>query len=446
MDNRNTFVNPNKLLRREANQVIGKNFGTLLLMMLLTGAVSAGFSVVSSLMQTVVSISGIAYTGTSVIDQSSIIRDYGAAVEPSLDVFAQFVQNLAQTPAMTTFAGMTVLSVVTSIGLQTLNLGSQAGYIRMMRGERVKATCVFSRMSSILRVIGLNLWVGLLQFLWMLPGLLLVIGGVGYITTESIPPLILLDVVVGYILMLVMGMIAVCRYAMASWALADEPKQGVFKAVSRSVTITWRRKFQLFRLTMPHVLLLLLFIVVLMLNFVLMFCMPPLFVVLGIFEVFIVLPALICMASVLFNLCTQMTMAAFYVKYNPYHPVAPVAPAAPVMPAAPAAPVVAVAPVPAEAPAPAEVEVPVPAAADEVSASEFAAEPAEARPVMPAEDLPEAERVLRPVIPAAETPDASAEPRPVLPAEPTAPIAPVALEEILPPTLSVEPDEPAQPE
>lgn len=444
------YVNRNKLLRHEANKIVGRNFGTLLLMLLIIGAVSVGVSLVMNFVQMLMSFTGMRYVGTSVIDQSSIIRDYGAAVvEPGLDTFAEMVRFYENAPVnWGVFFLNALVSLVGSMVLQVLYQGYMFGCIRMLRGETVEASCVFSRMGSILRVLGLNLWVGLLCFVWMLPGLVLCFIGLGLAMAEQMLPVAMLLLYGGLIGMIVLGVMALYRYAMAPWALADAPKKGVFQAVARSSEITRGRKFQLFRLTVPHVLLVFLFCIVLMLNIVSLVLQPVFFATIGILTSIIVLPVLICAAAALYAMCCPMALAAFYERNNPERPAKP---AAPVQPSAPAVPAAAEK---VEAPVSVEGETAVAAAADEPcpdAPAPEAAEPAEPRPMIPAPEI-------------SVDPD---EPRPVIPAEPTVPLTPVALEDVLPPalpvprevpeapidladvlppTLPVEPENPAQPE
>jgi len=146
-----------------------------------------------------------------------------------------------------------VFGIVTGVVGAGLTLGHQMQLIRIGQGIAAPVLGVFGRMKSCLKAFGLNLWLALKFTLWMLPGLLLFVGGavVSALEMYEIGNWIL---VLGAGLLFVLGIPAIFRYAMATYILADEPTRGIRECVTLSKTWMKGRKWQYFKLAIPVVL------------------------------------------------------------------------------------------------------------------------------------------------------------------------------------------------
>lgn len=147
-----------------------------------------------------------------------------------------------------------------------LQAGYTYGLLELVRGNGVKVNILFSRFRQILASILLSTWTTLKTLAWLLPGLL--IAAVGAIMV-IIPSMELVGtigaavVAVGAITCFVLWIQAYYRYSMAHIAFADDPELDVYDAVECSKEMMRGRKFQLFRLTIPYLLIRIAVIIVL---------------------------------------------------------------------------------------------------------------------------------------------------------------------------------------
>lgn len=145
-----------------------------------------------------------------------------------------------------------LLSLVQNLISPVLTLGLIHATLTLLRGGTATVSTVFSRVGSIIRVIALNIVIGLKVLLWMLPGLAVaVLAIVIGILTEKAGVMLALYFV-SMMVMTVPMIMAVYRYAMASTFLADEPETGVLTCIRRSKEVMKNRKMQLFTLEFPY--------------------------------------------------------------------------------------------------------------------------------------------------------------------------------------------------
>lgn len=151
-----------------------------------------------------------------------------------------------------------ILSIIAVIVVFFLMIGLSLGYtnglIEMARGIKPSVRVIFSRMSNGLAGFGLSLWVGLKTWLWMLPGLALTVVGSLIANAIDSPELAGIVSIIGMILAYALMIPAAFRYAMSTYFFADNPNNGVFNSVGLSKDMMQGRKWQLFKLLIPFVL------------------------------------------------------------------------------------------------------------------------------------------------------------------------------------------------
>ncbi len=108
-----------------------------------------------------------------------------------------------------------ILSIISLICGGAAELGECRYFTRLCRNEEASFNTLFDRFNILLRALGLRLFMGLFIFLW---GLLLVVPGV----------------------------VASYRYALAPYLMADDPDMGIREAVNRSKELMDGHKGRLF--------------------------------------------------------------------------------------------------------------------------------------------------------------------------------------------------------
>lgn len=166
------------------------------------------------------------------------------------------------------YAGLSLVSsIVTSAFTSALTLGHLAAMMRLEDDLPIRVTDVFSLMHKWLPAWGLGLWIGLKTFLWMLPGIAVIV--IGFIAAVNSPAATSLVAIIGYIVMIVPAIRAMYSYTMATYIMADNPDVGVFNAVNQSKAMMTGRRWELFKLLVPYLLIILAAILVLALLIIL---------------------------------------------------------------------------------------------------------------------------------------------------------------------------------
>lgn len=151
-----------------------------------------------------------------------------------------------------------IVSILCSIAIGIASCGLSMGYtaalIRLNDDKTVTATDVFSSLGYSLSAFGLDLWMGLRIFVWMLPGLAVVLVGVLLGLLIESTAVMTIFAIIGYILLLIFGIRATYSYAMSLYLYADRPGLGVFGAVNESLSMMNGRRLELFLLTLPYAL------------------------------------------------------------------------------------------------------------------------------------------------------------------------------------------------
>lgn len=133
-----------------------------------------------------------------------------------------------------------------------LNLGLINAFLHALRQKEFTPAIALSRTSSILRVLGLELLIGLKLLAWMLPGIAVSIGGV-LMMVFSNADIGLLLILAGFIASCVMGVMATYRYALSLYFMADDPATPIRACIRRSREVMRKRKMELFSLEISFI-------------------------------------------------------------------------------------------------------------------------------------------------------------------------------------------------
>ena len=140
------------------------------------------------------------------------------------------------------------LSILVSLLALVMSVGFSNYALRLVRGENDGMGGLFEPFSYAGRSIGMSLLVAVFVFLW---SMLVVVAGaavcvVVFMLAESVPALAVVLVVVVYIAMVVAIVAISLRYAMANFALAEDPESGAMNAIRRSIQMMRGFKGKLF--------------------------------------------------------------------------------------------------------------------------------------------------------------------------------------------------------
>lgn len=178
--------------------------------------------------------------GEVVIDESKLIADTLTALEEYVQASTAFLQEKGPLIA--------ALSLMVIVCSPVLTMGLINALLHALRRQPFGPEITVSRIRYTLKALGLMLLFGLRVFLWMLPGMALMIGGI-FLPT-SIGGLAML---VGMIAAIAMGIRASYRYAMVTFVMADEPTTSIRECFRRSCEVMQRRKMELFALEISFI-------------------------------------------------------------------------------------------------------------------------------------------------------------------------------------------------
>lgn len=140
------------------------------------------------------------------------------------------------------------LNILVSLFSLVMGVGLSYYALRVARKETTGVGNLFEGFAFAGRSIGMNLLIFLYTFLW---SFLIAIGfavvvAVGALLMESVPVLGVILIVVGYIALVVAIFAVILRYAMANFALVENPDNGASAAIRRSVQVMRGNKGKLF--------------------------------------------------------------------------------------------------------------------------------------------------------------------------------------------------------
>lgn len=181
-----------------------------------------------------------AVVGEVVIDEAQLARDILAVQDSYFANLRTFIQEKGLL-----IAGLSLMVMVLG---PVLNLGMINAMLHALRKKEFTAAIALSRIKYILKAVALMLLVALRIFLWMLPGMALMI--VALFLPQK---LVTLAVIVGFAAAMVMGIMAGYRYALAVYVLADVPTTRLRDCIRRSCEVMKHRKMELFSLEISFI-------------------------------------------------------------------------------------------------------------------------------------------------------------------------------------------------
>ena len=252
---RHTLTMQNIFLRQRAKEYTRKHYGRLIAMAVLVYALTTGLQWLLTLLGDRVMSDEIAAltVAASQYMSSYSISTTSALYDAIIALFASpkfWLYNAAY---------ILVLWLFTS----GVGLGQTAQYLRTGMGEQPRVLGAFTRMNQCFKALRLSFFAGLKTFLWALPGAAVMIIGAfitfaGATTVETVAQsfgtLLMLG---GYVLTLTLVIRAALRYALSTYVLAESPKKGVIACVNESKALMRGHKWQLFKVGMPVMLMML---------------------------------------------------------------------------------------------------------------------------------------------------------------------------------------------
>lgn len=225
--------------------------------------------------------------GEVTVDQAQLARDVLAVQDL---YFADLKTFAAEKGPL-----LAVMSLLVAVISPVLTLGMINALLHALRKKEFTAAIALSRMQYILKAFGLMLLVALRLFLWMLPGMAVTLAALFVDLDLSV-----LLMLAGAAAMIILGVMAGYRYAMAVYVLADEPSTRLRDCIRRSCEVMKHRKFELFSLEISFIgwSLLLRMLQSMLMNFG-----PVIGLTLGMF------------ASLFLTVYTNCAQAAFYQEY-----------------------------------------------------------------------------------------------------------------------------------
>lgn len=193
----------------------------------------------------IASLPGLVSQVVTVLQGNDLLAAYQQSLDTSMTV-EQLVALTEEYVSNSLWLSL-LLSTAQMMLAPVLTLGLINALLTLLRGGTVGVGTVFSRLRAFGRSILLSLFTMLKMFLWMLPGMGIMI--VGAFFGEVV---FSLTAAVGSIAMLVMVIRAAYRYAMSSYFLADVPTTGPIDCVRQSKDVMHNRKWQLFSLELPY--------------------------------------------------------------------------------------------------------------------------------------------------------------------------------------------------
>lgn len=141
-----------------------------------------------------------------------------------------------------------LLALLSAVMTPSLSMGMHAYAMKLLRGEEGAMKDLLSRMNIFFKALGLSVMVGLRSFLWMFLGigayaLILAAGtlmGAGEAVLGIAPMLAILAMIPGFM--------AIFRYMLSEYAMADDPHCGINEAIRISKRLTHKRKLRLMSL------------------------------------------------------------------------------------------------------------------------------------------------------------------------------------------------------
>lgn len=147
------------------------------------------------------------------------------------------------------------LNVLIALFSMVLSVGLAHYALNLARRKPTSVGDLFEGFSFAGRSIGMNILVAIYTFLWTMLGAVGVgiVAAVAALLGESVPALTVILLVIAYIALIVFVIAIALRYAMAQFALAENPDDGAGAAIRRSVQMMKGNKGKLFVLELSFI-------------------------------------------------------------------------------------------------------------------------------------------------------------------------------------------------
>lgn len=220
-------------LRQRMSKVIRPNLQVLLVIALIA-------ALPNLLSSTVVSLTGS--------DLTTYLYTSGVTTTATTEELLDAITAYSSSGKGTLSLAMSLWSALVS---PVLTLGFIYAMLALLRGGTATVSTVFIRRSSFLRSVLLTLLIFLKLMLWALPGIV-VTTACTVIAIFMHSGLLLMLASLGFLLMIVPMIMAMYRYLMAMYFLADEPETSALNCIRQSKAMMKGRKLQLFSLELPY--------------------------------------------------------------------------------------------------------------------------------------------------------------------------------------------------
>lgn len=147
------------------------------------------------------------------------------------------------------------LSILVGLFSMVMAIGLAYYALRLSRREQTSMGNLFEGFAFAGRSIGMNLLVALYTFLWSLLFMVAfsIVGALAFYLLDSLFALGIVLMIVNYVALVAAIIWVVLRYAMASFALAENPDDGVSAAIRRSVKMMRGNRWKLFVMELSFV-------------------------------------------------------------------------------------------------------------------------------------------------------------------------------------------------
>ena len=166
------------------------------------------------------------------------------------DVLAVYEAFFTEMETFSKEKGAIVIGLALMVALTTpvLTMGLINALLHALRRKEFTASIVLSCLRYYPKVLGLELLLTLKYLLWMLPGVVILIASIWL--PEN---LMEAGVLIGTLTAAIPLVMAIYRYAMAIFVLADNPETSIRSCIRRSCEVMKRRKLELFSLELSFI-------------------------------------------------------------------------------------------------------------------------------------------------------------------------------------------------
>lgn len=243
---------PSSEFRRRARAALKTNFPTIVVIAFLAMVPSLLSQVVNMIVFRPIRLSNYRLAIDLINGISNAQAVYGSPEEMALALAEPFVKSVIAAFGINMVLA-SILAIIIWAVSPVLTLGKLNACLKLLRGEEITYMDVLSRKQLFLRALWLDILVAVKSFLWMLPGMaVMVLSSVLYIMFQKDFFFILMWM--GSFLTTFLYIRAVVHYFLAPVCLADDPTLKAREAIRKSLNIQYGRKGQFISLMIVFVL------------------------------------------------------------------------------------------------------------------------------------------------------------------------------------------------